>query len=122
MAEHTSNLGTCALCENTRPLRLSHIVPEFAYKPIYDKKHRLISFSPLDVDAKWYEQKGLRDRLLCDDCEGYFNTNFEHPFKQYWIDKNPLGRHAGQEVIVLDDVDYPRFKLFHLSVLWRASV
>jgi hypothetical protein len=116
------NLGICALCRNTRQLRQSHIVPEFAYKPIYDEKHRLISFSPLDIDAKRYEQKGLRHRLLCDDCEGYLNTNFEDPFKRYWIDQNPLGRHAEQEAIILDDADYAQFKLFHLSVLWRASV
>jgi hypothetical protein len=50
------------------------------------------------------------------------SISFEYPFKRYWIDGDVLSRLAGKEVVILNDVDYAAFKLFHLSVLWRASV
>ena len=31
----------CRLCGADRPLRKSHILPEFFYKPIYDSSHRI---------------------------------------------------------------------------------
>jgi hypothetical protein len=118
----SSKTGICPLCRQTKELRASHIIPEFAYKPIYDERHRMVAFAPADVEDKSYPQKGIRDRLLCGDCEQYFNKHFEHPFKRYWIDGDVLSRLAGKEVVILNDVDYAAFKLFHLSVLWRASV
>src|SRR5258706_11334373 len=30
----------CALCQKTRPLKNSHIVPEFLHGPLYDENHR----------------------------------------------------------------------------------
>jgi len=31
---------TCRLCLQERPLRDSHIIPEFLYRPLVDEKHR----------------------------------------------------------------------------------
>src|SRR5438034_9908437 len=67
----------CALCHQNKPLRQSHIVPEFMYKPMYDPLHRFEGLS-LDVsEPPQIHQKGLREELLCQDCEQRF-SRFEH--------------------------------------------
>ncbi len=33
---------SCALCQQDRPLRESHILLEFLHRPIYDDKHRTL--------------------------------------------------------------------------------
>lgn len=111
---------TCVLCENPKPLCKSHIVPEFAYRGIYDERHRIISFEPTTPEKSSYLQKGLRDHLLCKDCEGFINDKFEKPFLKQWVDDNALGALEGKKAGTLTGIDYPAFKLFHLSVLFRA--
>ena len=68
-------------------------------------------------------QKGLRDPLFCEQCEQHFNTYCEQPFYKQWIDAAPLPDPwpAGDRIHWIT-VDYSSFKLFHLSVLFRASV
>jgi hypothetical protein len=69
------------------------------------------------------EQKGLREKLLCRDCESFLNLNFEIPFREYWIDNNALPEEWWNlEEIKNFQADYATFKLFHLSVLFRASI
>jgi hypothetical protein len=114
--------GICALCHNEGELCASHIVPEFVFAEMYDEKHRFIAASPAGPTILQRPQKAWREYLLCAGCERHLNENFEAPFKRYWLDGGALSRLATQPLIVLDDVDYASFKLFHLSVLWRASV
>ncbi len=49
-------------------MRASHIIPEFIYSPIYDDKHRMVL---LETDERYasFQQKGIREHLLCQDCE-----------------------------------------------------
>jgi hypothetical protein len=66
--------GVCKLCLCEKELRHSHILPEFMYQNLYD--HAPKRFYTLNVDLdnsgkskKRIEQKGLREYLLCGDCE-----------------------------------------------------
>ncbi len=116
-------MKTCALCQATAKLCQSHIIPEFCYKPIYDAKHRAVVVNPRDPSDQRYAQKGVRSELLCQRCEGLINDRYEKPFKAYWYDGDALAPYrAGEEVGYLINTDYSSFKLFHLSVLFRASV
>jgi len=114
-------VGRCALCHQTTDLRKSHIIPEFAYKAMYED-NKMIAFEANDVENPWKEQKGLRDRLLCDSCEGFLNRAYEEPFKKFWFDHRILATRPVGKVVMLRVPDYAAFKLFHLSILWRASV
>src|SRR5687767_3804605 len=109
----------CALCQLKKPLRQSHIVPEFMYKPLYDSLHRFQGLS-LDVyEDQQTHQKGLREELLCDDCEqllankyeNYAAASFYRPAVQA-MKQSPIG-------FTMPRLDYHRFKLFLLSLLWR---
>lgn len=120
--EKKSNFGLCKLCLQQRELRNSHIIPEFLYKLTYDEKHRAID---VDVDASTvkFSQKGLRERLLCSVCEGRLNT-LETYFATIWYSKavTPKGLIDLKSGTLSLQVDHANFKLFHLSILWRASV
>lgn len=61
----------CALCLADRPLRESHIIPEFMYQALYDDIHRFHVLSKEPQERNKLFQKGLREALLCDDCEQY---------------------------------------------------
>src|SRR5205809_2236864 len=61
--------ATCALCRQERPLRKSHVIPEFMFKPLYDEKHRFWSVTNVLSKQNRLFQKGLREKLLCDACE-----------------------------------------------------
>jgi hypothetical protein len=112
----------CALCRRNLPLRNSHIYPEWIYKPLYDKKRRLEILSVVPDGRNELKQKGMRQRLLCDDCEqnisvweGYARSIFVAPDK-------PLEYMREGSMLQVRSLDYQRLKLFELSILWRAGV
>lgn len=115
-------MSICRLCNNDRELRLSHIIPEFLWKELYDDNHSFYGITGRGLRGHKILQKGLRERLFCDACEQLFNESFEKPFKARWVDKFPLPTKWGVDDIFWINVDYPTFKLFHLSVLFRAHV
>src|SRR5437870_3517058 len=91
----------CALCQQVAELCDSHIVPEFFYKPLYDSKHRFfrISSSPEKHDTTL--QKGLRERLLCQQCETRL-SRYEGYFKRAFFDGG-----TGESI---DDARYLRIR------------
>ncbi len=109
----------CKLCQKNSPLQNSHIIPEFLYRPLYDEIHRMHVLSLHKKTPRPYEQKGIREKLLCRNCEiqlskyeRYARTAFDGRETEMPLDG----------VIIVKDVDYNKFKLFLLSILWRASV
>jgi hypothetical protein len=67
-------------------------------------------------------QKGLRDHLLCKTCEQFINVNYEQPFLRMWYTTPGVPQIIPDQLVEILGLDYAAFKLFHLSVLWRASV
>jgi hypothetical protein len=111
---------TCALCKRDEPLLNSHIVLEFLYRPHYDEKHRTLLFDQRNAPSTML-QKGLRERLLCGECEGRLQV-YEDYFARYWYKEQPPPDVLEAPEVILTDIDYSRFKLFVLSIAWRASV
>ena len=111
---------TCALCRQEVSLVKSHIVPEFLYKPHYDEKHRALLFDKRDAPYTVL-QKGLREQVLCEECEARLQV-FEDYFARYWFKRRPLPTKIVAPEVALSGIDYTRFKLFLLSIVWRASV
>lgn len=117
--EKTDN--KCRLCEHEAQLINSHILPELVFKPCYDDKHRSRQHI-LPSFKRSLQQKGYREKLLCNDCELRF-SRYERYFSNVWYGPSAL-RPAlvPPPGLALSDLDYTRFKLFHLSILWRAGV
>jgi len=109
-------IGTCRLCLEEAKLCNSHILSEFFYKPMYDEKHRALKFTREPYNRN-YIQKGFREYLLCKKCEAHINK-----YESYMAEVWKLPKLLPQNEHLVQELDYNLFKLFHLSVLWRASI
>lgn len=110
------NSGVCKLCSNQRELCYSHIIPEFMYKALYSNNHKFNGIQPDGSVSKL--QKGLREYLLCADCEGKLNKyeTYSSILFRRLIKENFKGE------VLCESIDYKQLKLFLLSILWRAGV
>jgi hypothetical protein len=111
----------CRLCLKQRTLQNSHVIPEFLYGSGYDEKHRQIDLRA-GQRGFTYIQKGLREPLLCTECEQLLNREYETYFHKLWYQKVRLPKTIRKASVLLTELDFARFKLFHLSILWRASI
>jgi len=109
----------CKLCGNMDHLRKSHIIPEFYYKPIYDEKYRFFELSTNIKHKTKFLQKGVRERLLCDNCEQKFSKYENYASKMF--NSNTKAIKNGDE-ITAHNIDYKLFKLLQLSILWRIAI
>lgn len=111
----------CALCQKNQELKRSHIIPEFLYESLYDDKHRLHIFSAMPNEENRIEQKGLREPLLCGDCESLL-SKYERYASLVLSGTAPVQSQRDGKLVIISGIDYCRFKLFQLSILWRAGV
>lgn len=115
-------MPTCKLCYSEQVLCNSHIIPEFLWTKLYDSNHKLIGITGEGTKGWSKLQKGLREKLFCEGCEQYFNEYFEKPFYKIWVENSLLPEIWEKEKVHCLNVDYSSFKLFHLSVFYRAHI
>jgi hypothetical protein len=131
IVKNTSNKNpqTCKLCLEKKQLCNSHIIPEFIYKPIYDKQQKFYAFQLEGLpyaENKGYRtkhRKGIREYLLCNDCEKLL-SGYESYVKQNLFENLNLSFPLGKRVkyTKVDNINYQKLKFFQLSILWRASI
>jgi hypothetical protein len=114
-------LGICALCKQTEDLQNSHIISEFLYGPLYDHIHRFHVVSADATERERHLQKGLREHLLCKNCEQRLGR-WENYTKSAFIEGKGVQITKCRQAIAFSGLDYRAFKLFQLSLLWRMSV
>lgn len=115
------NVGECALCKTVRPLMNSHIIPEFLYRLLYDQKGRASLLSTIPEQRNRIVQSGIKERLLCGECEIRISK---------WERYASLVLMGGIELemvrcgngFYISGIDYLKFRLFQLSIIWRAGV
>lgn len=111
----------CALCLKEKPLCNSHIIPEFLYKRLYDEKQKMWKLSTVESERTTRVPKGVYEKLLCEACdhrigewEGYASRVIYGGVELTQSD-SPFGW-------LVSGIEYASFKLFQLSLLWRAAV
>lgn len=127
---------TCRLCLQEKELRHSHILPEFMHQNLYDPSPK--RFYSLNVNLnkshnskRRIEQKGIREYLLCGDCEVQL-SKYENYAAETIYAKN-LGNKAyivkanqtpDEQYFTYEyaGFSYSDFKLFQLSLLWRIII
>jgi hypothetical protein len=110
----------CALCKLEKEICDSHIVPEFMYQMIYDKSHSFVSVSLDAMDANQRYKKGIREKLLCKECEIKFSKPEGYAADFFYTNKTPpkiTGKFS-----IFENLQYKKLKLFFLSLLWRLAV
>lgn len=114
-------IAPCRLCQKIAKLCWSHVIPEFFYRPLYDSDHKTRLLSDGAPRVQWV-RKGERQHLLCAACEDFLNEEYEKYIARIWPQKVPNRVVVSGGFWNLTSLDFAKFKLFHLSVLWKASV
>lgn len=122
----------CQLCgEEKVLLKKSHIIPDFMYKGLFDEKHRIVLADLNNLKRIKSIPTGIYDaNLLCIDCDGkkigaletYASKALyggELPNNECPIFSERVGP-DGIKSLFIENISYNKFKLFLLSILWRA--
>lgn len=128
----------CHLCKRNKPLlKRSHIIPDFMYANIYDQHHKLNKFAPAEyvLGNRRIERPSSSEYeadILCKDCDGDIIGSYEtYGRLALYAEINesadgPIPEHGvtetGIPVTRMTNLNYQKFKLFLLSILWRASI
>jgi hypothetical protein len=110
----------CALCREERPLRKSHVIPEFMFRPLYDEKHQFWSVSNIVTKSNRLFQKGPREKMLCDQCEQRLSRYESYANDVFFrnVATEPARTRTG---FSFTGLLYKPLKLFFMSLLWRLG-
>jgi hypothetical protein len=129
--------GICKLCQLEKPLlNKSHIIPEFMYESLFDNGHKLNKLVPVEL----FKGQGRIQRpssgvyesgLLCKECDNTIIGGYETYARNALYAKE--GEYSdlpectnfitnGVKYTRCKNLHYKEFKLFLLSILWRASI
>jgi len=133
----------CNLClEDTELQRESHIIPQFMYKRLKSDGGFFVKINKYTF-REYSKGKSLKEHstgeydsnLLCANCDNkIFGQKYEdYSSKVYQfldgeiesfmgIEIEPHTNEKGVKGKLIKNIDYTKFKLFLLSILWRASL
>jgi hypothetical protein len=131
--------GICKLCNQTKPLlKKSHIIPDFFYVQagLYNEKHQIHKISVQrfikDKKVSFIPTGVYEGGMLCETCDNDLLGGLETYGRKVLFGglkpneeiacKNFRNRNDGFEYSICENVDYKKFKLFLLSILWRAAI
>jgi hypothetical protein len=127
----------CRLCLKKKPLqRESYIVPKFFYKGIFDEDNKLNKLRPFEyVNANGMVNRpssGEYDEwILCRECETKIGRYESYGAITFFGSKSKVNKRPkiqnyitnnGRKYFLIDNLDYCKFKLFMLSMLWKTAV
>lgn len=110
----------CRLCKRGRPLLRSHTIPEFLYRDLYDAPHQFEVVHLHSGESDRRLQKGVRERLLCQGCERALQKYEHYAARELRVLRDAIQPLSGYR-FTFTGLDYAKFKLFQLSVLWRMA-
>lgn len=118
MKKNKYKFGKCRLCLQDKDLCNSHIIPKFVFKKI---KKGGTDFIVVQSGKDAYKsQREYREHLLCLKCEKII-----HKFETYASSSLYNFKKFSQinnDKVTVKNIDYEKFKLFQLSILWRGHI
>ncbi|MFH1066850.1 MAG: hypothetical protein V1746_02995 [bacterium] len=146
--------SNCRLCLQPKPLKSSHVVPDFFIQGIeYEKgtgqgnipqPHVILLskqeniFKPLEKQrGSWEGKLGIKEKLFCGECERklslyedytrkFLYGNVSQPIKKLLLGQSIFQKYprrlAFSDRRLVTGIDYLKFKLFQISLLWRLSL
>ena len=115
-------IGICALCQEERELVRSHILPQLLYKHAFEEDDRIIGIGSVPDQYQPFYYSGIWKYLLCDHCDGKVIGPWEDYFEKKVLAPSDHVQKCGAGRLEIRNLDYPKVKLFLLSLLWRMSV
>lgn len=92
------------------------------YADLKNRHRQILGITGTGKNGRALVQDGAKEYLFCEDCEQHLSKHYEEPFKRFWIDNLPLPDPWIDDGPRWLKTDYSKFKLFHLSILFRAGV
>jgi len=120
----------CNLClKETVLIKKSHIIPDFMYNGIYDEDHFIYKLDLIKPEKSGKNPTGVYDKhILCSNCDNKVIGTFESYASKLLfggkmkMDEMPLFETIAPETMMVKNINYAKFKLFLLSILWRSHV
>ena len=119
----TQPVGQCKLCGRTEKLVKSHIVPKALHSDVQPESDVMTIYSQTVAHGQ-RSPTGVYGRFLCQNCEKFFG-----PYDEYGVEfvkthktgvtGTPLSGSFKHGFTA--DIDYPKLKLWIMSMLWRAD-
>lgn len=112
--------GKCKLCNRDKDLCKSHIIPSSFFRDLGRKQPVVIEFEPSYAKK---DQNEYKEPLLCRECEDKVKV-YEDYIRALILTPDKIGIKMTDTLNYryFTGIDYPKLKLFQLSLLWRASV
>jgi hypothetical protein len=120
----------CNLClQDKELLKNSHIIPDFMYRELFDEKHRFVKGNLISKKGKMLQSGEKEPNILCASCDNVLlGSNLEG-----YANKVLYGGNIGAKTQIQTNqhgvtftytagIDYKKFKLFLLSLIWRCSI
>jgi hypothetical protein len=126
-------VGICQLClgDDKILVKQSHIIPAFMYNGLFDENHTMLCARLKNHDRPPQKsQTGYWDKnILCKECENLHLGELDRYASSVifgGVGVKNVGMHPVQEpgklrVLKVSNLDF-KFKIFILSVLWRAHI
>lgn len=116
------NEPSCALCQEEKELKNSHIFPNSVFRRIKNAGSggSLILFDDNPDSLVRRSQDSWSEHLLCASCEAVI-SNYEKLGLEVLRGANPYRISERSDGVVLGGHEHQIFKLFLVSLLWRAA-
>ncbi|MDD4531245.1 MAG: hypothetical protein PHH21_00885 [Candidatus Pacebacteria bacterium] len=99
------------------------------YRELFDENHSLVSFKTLTPKSEQFVFSGeFEGNILCEKCDNELIAGLENYASKVLYGGNIPAKVQnfikpdGLEFSQVEGIDYSKFKLFLLSILWRASI
>lgn len=125
-----AKLGTCRLCQQSRVLKNSHILPSWMFRRLLPGDEK--QFIRIGEGAIVLTNNNFREYLFCEDCEKIFKVDEDHVVAISRHDDGTFSGRDGLRVIPILQPEDPHrdasaigpasLGRFAIGVYWRASV
>ena len=119
----TQRVGQCKLCGRTEKLVKSHVVPKALHLDAQPESDVMTIYSQAIAHGQ-RSPTGVFGRFLCLNCEEFFgpyDTYGVKFVKSYKTGVNGAPLPGSFKYGFTVDIDYPKLKLWVMSMLWRAD-
>ena len=119
-------MAICKLCLEEKKLIKAHLISDSILKRINGENRRHISAELHNLDNHKTMQGGYWDKdILCQSCDNTFS-----PSEQYFLSfinervnsPDEIIRTPDGEILIYNDIDETKFRLFPLITLWRLAI
>lgn len=110
----------CRMCNTSKALQKSHIIPRSYFKSLKGRSGQLFSVSIDETNEARLTNSDPKEYLLCRECEQFLNVSYERYGTRLLKDRRKVKRSKG--CVVFDNFRFKEFYLYLISILWRASI